>query len=207
MICSYYPAPVTNTRPTGICTPLQVYQISTSAMLAEQTRCIRNIAEQKERQQLKRETLPYCTFGGVFSKRHINNLIQVSGLVCIDFDHVGEDLFYLRSAIMREVTPVLMFLSPSGDGLKVVYDCRNKLLQAGLLNVDCSNSKARRERAALWYADRYAAVLEYIESKLTSFSSLRSWADLGAHDITRACYLCADEFCYINPFYLTIKTN
>ena len=79
---------------------------------------IRSKAEKKDRDQLKKGLLSIC-WSGTFRRRADNHIIDHSGLVCIDFDHV-EDMAGLRDRLTADPYTHVLFTSPSGDGLKVV---------------------------------------------------------------------------------------
>ena len=95
-----------------------IYRIKTgkSKELVEQ---IRNCTDIKERKKLK-TNLPSICFSGTFSKREDKGLIYHSGLIAIDFDHLGDRLHDLKEQLSKEKYTFLLFISPSGDGLKLV---------------------------------------------------------------------------------------
>jgi hypothetical protein len=79
---------------------------------------IRNCTDKAQRTELKKQ-LPSICFSGKFSKRANDSCLEHSGLVCLDFDHV-EDLLEFKNIICKDKFVMLAFISPSGDGLKVV---------------------------------------------------------------------------------------
>jgi hypothetical protein len=79
---------------------------------------IRNLSEKAERDLLKKGLLSIC-WSGTFRRRADNHLIDHSGLVCIDFDHV-KDMDAFRERLVADPFTHVLFTSPSGDGLKVV---------------------------------------------------------------------------------------
>jgi hypothetical protein len=79
---------------------------------------IRNEADRDKRNALKKGLLSIC-WSGTFRRRADNHLIEHSGLVCIDFDHV-DDMTALRDRLTNDPYTHVLFTSPSGDGLKVV---------------------------------------------------------------------------------------
>jgi len=80
---------------------------------------IRNCTDKTEKLNLKAK-LPSICFSGTFSKRANDALIKHSGLVAIDFDHIGDRLSEFRSRIIADKFTYIAFISPSGDGMKVV---------------------------------------------------------------------------------------
>lgn len=79
---------------------------------------IRNCTDKSQRTELKKQ-LPSICFSGKFSQRANNSCLEHSGLVCLDFDHLDKpDEF--KKALKNDKYVMLAFISPSGDGLKVI---------------------------------------------------------------------------------------
>ncbi len=71
--------------------------------------------------QIKATELDYITPSGIFNKRSNNELIAHSGYLSIDFDNIIDcDLNQLKNKLIHDNTiqTVLLFKSPSGNGLK-----------------------------------------------------------------------------------------
>ena len=71
--------------------------------------------------QVKANELDYITPSGIFNKRSNNELIAHSGYLSIDFDNIPDcDLNQLKNKLINDNTiqTVLLFKSPSGNGLK-----------------------------------------------------------------------------------------
>lgn len=65
--------------------------------------------------------LPVIMWQGTFSHRADRGLQSLSSLMCIDIDHkTTEEMSRLRSNLMQVPWVMAIFLSPSGDGLKVI---------------------------------------------------------------------------------------
>jgi len=79
---------------------------------------VRNCKDKAQRTELKKQ-LPSICFSGKFSKRANDSCIEHSGLVCLDFDHV-ENLENFKISLSKDKFVMIAFISPSGDGLKVV---------------------------------------------------------------------------------------
>lgn len=81
-------------------------------------------------QRFKARRFDYVTFGGCFTRRSAKGLVEHSGLICLDFDHVDEwqgarrlsGVCGLRHLLQSDaaVDTALVFRSPGGDGLKWV---------------------------------------------------------------------------------------
>ena len=108
-------------------------------------------------------------------KRNEKELIQHSGLLCLDFDHVGNpDRFKERLLKHDYFDTELMFTSPSGDGVKWI------------IPIDLKG----------WEHSRYfKAVANCIES--TGLPPV----DKSGSDVARSCFLPYDPQAYINPKY------
>lgn len=105
-----------------------------------------------------------------------------SGLVIIDLDHLSEngiDLRELREAISQngELGLRLLFVSPSGDGLKIV--CKSK---RGF------DSPQTYEREYFALADYFR---KFIEKRYSS-ETASAVVDTSGKDISRLCFLCHD---------------
>ena len=83
------------------------------------TDLLRMQPDPEKRKEIKRK-LPAICFSGEFSKREDAGLIKHSGLIAIDFDHLGDRLPELRKRLEADSYTFMLFLSPSGDGLKLV---------------------------------------------------------------------------------------
>lgn len=114
--------------------------------------------------------LPYVTFSGIFTSRANANLKKHSGLACLDFDNVFL-IDELRESVNNDKYTFSSFLSPSGDGLKV-------LVKIPLVD----NNED--------YQDYYLELVKYYNK----YDNL----DGSTKDIARACYLSYDQDLYIN---------
>ena len=187
-IFSYYRPPIsTATIPTETLTLRDVWErIRTDSDLHERTEELRTLiltdGEEAYRTR-KRETLPSVTFGGVFDYRSRDSrklqelgrtgLLSLSGYITIDIDHIsqtGLSLEELRDKLSRDRgTGVrLIFVSPSGDGLKLV----------------CKSSTEIRDSSH--YEEVFQALRHYINS---GYSGKVEIVDKSGKDVTRLCLL------------------
>jgi len=90
-----------------------------NGLYKEQIKNVRLLINDKPNRDKEKQKLPLVGFGGTFTSRANSNLIQSSGLAMLDFDHV-EDLQKLRDDVDNEIYTFSSFISPSGDGLKVL---------------------------------------------------------------------------------------
>ena len=82
---------------------------------------VREAKSKKEADKIKQD-LPCILFAGEFNQRMGNGLIKHSGLMCVDFDKYPNDEVMLQHRAMLERNPhfILLFTSPSGNGIKGV---------------------------------------------------------------------------------------
>jgi hypothetical protein len=173
---SFFSSPITNTKPSKNFTLLDAYHYIIGDTAKERTQKLRSFGDAKQSRMFKAANFDYCTFSGTFATRTDTALINHSGLLCIDFDHL-QNLDSLRSQLLQDeyFDTQLLFRSPSGDGLKWVVE------------IDISQTL---------HADYFRAVANYL------FQTYGVEADKSGKDISRACFLPHDPNCFINPKYL-----
>ncbi len=103
-----------------------------------------------------KKQLPAIVFAGLFNKRNSNGLKTHSGLMCFDFDNYPskEELEKQREILKQNKHVVLLFTSPSGNGLKAVvkvskdlnkqthpqvFKSFNKVFKYDYFDISCSN--------------------------------------------------------------------
>lgn len=173
---SYFRCPVTNTQPNAEMTILDVYGAIKSNKYKRHSEELRSISEPESARKYKAKNFDYVTFSGIFSKRNDASLIQHSGLITLDFDHVS-NLVEFREILLsdRFFETELIFVSPSGDGLKWILSIDLK---------ECNHQE--------WFR----AIAAYIKA------TYQLEVDKSGKDISRACFLPHDPMIYINPNYL-----
>lgn len=173
---SYFQCPVTNTLPNAEMTILDVYAAIKSNKYKHQTEELRSISESESARKFKAKHFDYVTFSGTFSKRNDAALIQHSGLITLDFDHVS-NLQKLKETLLldRYFETELMFISPSGDGLKWI------------ISIDLRECN---------HQDWFQAIATYL------MATYQLEVDKSGKDISRACFLPYDPKVHINPYYL-----
>lgn len=170
---SFYKSPIKNTVPHKSATLLQIYNAITGDFYKERTDKLRSIADPKQARQFKANNFDYCTFSGTFSSRNDKNLMQHSGLMAVDFDHLS-NLEEFRQALLADeyFDTQLLFVSPSGDGLKWIIPIDTSQIQ---------------------HAEYFAAVANYI------LQTYCIEVDKSGSDISRACFLPYDPDAFIHP--------
>ena len=117
-----------------------------------------------------KDGLDYVTFSGTFSpSRREANLKHHSTLIGVDVDHIA-DLASTRLQLTADPYLLAMFVSPSGDGLKLI------------LEIDPDRHKDSFYDMAVYFSQTYNVKL-----------------DAGVNDVTRACYMSHDPDIYVNP--------
>ena len=82
---------------------------------------IRLEKDKSTRNELKKD-LPAICFSGKFNKRNDNSIVEHSGIICLDFDGYKKqkDLLSDKEQISKNKHVYSVFISPSGNGLKVL---------------------------------------------------------------------------------------
>lgn len=116
---SLFNAPITNKYPTAEIHLKDIFDHIISGKAAEETACLRSIADKALARAYKATHFNYATFSGIFRSRADRELIRHSGLICIDFDHLPCPET-TRNRLLEDsyFETQLLFTSPSGDGLK-----------------------------------------------------------------------------------------
>tara|TARA_R110000803_G_scaffold56959_3_gene114677 strand:+ start:14098 stop:16521 length:2424 start_codon:yes stop_codon:yes gene_type:complete len=130
---------------------------------------IRKETDKSERNELKKN-LPAICFSGIFIKRTDKSLSKHSGLICLDFDGYPKTkgLLQHKENLTRDKFVYSVFISPSGNGLKVLVK----------IPADVSNHK------------------NYFNSLNTHFDS--PYFDKMCSNVSRVCYESYDPLLFIN---------
>lgn len=130
---------------------------------------IRSEKNKSERNELKKE-LPAICFSGTFTKRSDSALVEHSGLICLDFDGYAKqkELLQDKEALSRSKYVYSAFISPSGNGLKVLVR----------IPADPENH------------------INYFNSLEKHFSN--PYFDRTSRNVSRVCYESYDPLIYVN---------
>jgi hypothetical protein len=86
---------------------------------------IRNTFD-KEKQSSMKKKLPLVCFSGVFdTARRDENLVEHSGFIVLDFDHI-EDTYTLKHQMIGHKFVKAAWISPSGNGVKALVEIADK---------------------------------------------------------------------------------
>lgn len=129
---------------------------------------IRSLNTKEEQDELKLE-LPSICFSGIFSKRQNNAIQKHSGLICLDFDNLGERFEEIRNKIVSDRYTMACFTSPRNDGIKVIVKIPADI-------------------------NKHAA---YLEGLKYYYNEDKSWDHL--KDLARVCFESYDPNVYVNP--------
>ena len=128
---------------------------------------LRQEQDKSERERIKRGLLSIC-FSGKFKRRFDKDIISHSGLAVLDFDHI--DISF-KKLISGDPYTFAAFISPSGDGLKVLVR----------IPPEIENHEAY-----------YLGIVKYCENK--KYPKL----DTTSKNISRVCFISYDPDIYIN---------
>ena len=179
---SFFRRPIKNTKPCREASPQDIYKYLVSDYAKAHTEHIRAIADNRERSRYKAANLDYITPGGTFRSRKENELIQASGYMVIDFDHIPNAKGLVkRLANDTNFETILAFRSPSGDGVKWIVALPNTTKPDG---------------TPFTYGEFFTILSNY-SKKIYGIE-----ADPSGKDICRACFLPHDPDAFINPLYI-----
>ncbi len=162
---SVFKAPITNVLPYKEVTIEDVYTVIKSNKYKDQTEKIRR-GDDKDGDSLKKTVLDHVCFSCTCTRRKTENIISHSGYIAIDIDHLS-NVRAERDRILNDLPfkPALVFISPKGKGLKIVF------------RID--SDKAEHE-------DYFFA----LESFFIQHFNIQ--IDKACKDVVRACFLCYD---------------
>ncbi|HEU0273181.1 MAG TPA: BT4734/BF3469 family protein [Candidatus Udaeobacter sp.] len=132
---------------------------------------IRKVAWDKAGAAQLKGKLPAFTWSGRFTKRSNDALVEHSGLICADLDNLGDELPIVRAQLESSPYVWVIFLSPSGTGLKVIFR----------VPADVA---------------RHAGSFRAIEKHVMELTGKQ--IDQACKDVARLCFMSYDPDIYIN---------
>ena len=168
---SVYRAPVKNTIPLKSVSLSDIAKVIKSDKYKFLTHKLRSLPSKAEKDLCKVNELDYTTFSGIFTNRQNIALVKHSNLFCIDIDHIGnsEAIQAMKQRVLDRLIPSLMFVSPSGDGLKCVFQ------------IDIEQGT---------HEQFFTAFQNFF------WIEFNTEIDEKCKDVSRACFLCYDPECY-----------
>lgn len=172
---SFYKRPIRSVTPSQTLTIPDVFKLISSQEYKDSTERLRGISDINEAKVFKAANFDYVTFSGTFRSRGEANLLKHSGLIVLDFDHLA-NVEKVKDQLINdpEIETELLFISPSGDGLKWV------------VNVEINASEHR---------ECFLGITNYLSA------TYQLDIDPSGKDVSRACFLPYDPNPYINPKY------
>ena len=172
-VFSFFKRPTTNPNPEREVTLRDVYNYIIGPTAKEATEKLRTIEGKEPRRDFKKRNFDFVTFPATFSYRNEKHLLTYSGFLCADFDHLP-NVEEMSQRLLKDpyFETLLLFRSPSGDGLKWV------------IAVDYQGHTHR---------EVFSAVSNYI------FQTYGVIMDQNCKDPTRGCFLPYDHNAYLNP--------
>lgn len=194
---SFYRKPIRNTKPEKTINCSELYQLITQdESIKEATSKLRAL-EGDKRKDFKTSAFDSITSNGIFESRSDKALKEPSGLMILDIDHQSNaPSIKDRIAKDKELNPVLMFISPSGDGLKVLLPIDSTLIRTG----------QKKAMSSIW--DAVNGYMKQNYSDIITPDEKGNYIDASGVDISRACFICHDPDAYFNPdVEVTINAN
>ena len=173
---SFFNPPVSNTLPAKSITLAECARlIKLPYPYQDKTSKLRALQIPEERKRFKTQSLAYVCFSGIFSRRADSGLKDPSGLIVIDLDHIPDpETLKQELKVDDNLIPVMIFISPSGDGLKVI------------ISIDLLKGT---------HSDYFDAISNYLNKQYGLV------ADPSGRDVSRACFLCHDSKIFLHPEY------
>lgn len=156
----------------------QVFEYVTDDEISPNTHNLRRLIADGQTEQAKAykvQHFPAVTFSATFAPtRAAANIQNLSGLLCVDFDHL-KDVEHTRARLLNyeNMRPVLLFTSPSGHGIKTIYRLPAETTTATF--------------GAIWRAAAF-----------TLKADLHLTADPACKDVSRLCFLPFDPAAVLN---------
>ena len=108
----------TSTHPTFMQVDYVLENIK-NCVIQDKIDALRKISDKKDRKAIK-ENLPCILFAGEFYRRNDSSFHKAAGLCILDFDQVIGDIEEAKNRFKAFPFVYSVFVSPSGDGLKVL---------------------------------------------------------------------------------------
>ncbi|MDE5418490.1 DUF3987 domain-containing protein [Labilibaculum sp. DW002] len=170
---SFFKCPISNTIPSQTLSISDIYNLIKGDVYRDVTNNLRSINDNVVASEFKAGNFDYVCFSGVFSQRSNKSLIQHSELLVIDFDHF-KDVQSIKELLIDDIylETELLFISPSGDGLKWV------------VKIDLSRAN---------HHEYFIGIQNYLKS------TYGLNIDGSGKDVARACFLPHDDQVFMNP--------
>jgi hypothetical protein len=167
--------------------------LASNKMLRDKVEAVRSAKDKNEQQERKAE-LPVITWSGVFEGGHsLSNLQHYNNLICVDFDNLP-DVHGVKTRLQSEPCVYAMFISPSGNGLKVIVPLAdNEAMQT------YNNTLKDNPQVLDALSNYHRAQFDYVATHFSSSHEII--ADPSGKDISRLCFISHDQDLYVNPSF------
>ncbi len=156
--------------------------IRTGDGIKEAIKTIRACTNDDKRRELKRDLLPWFNMGLFTNGRRKDEKLQCTRHIIIDYDHLNGKTEELKKQLQLDTSVFSTFISPGGDGLKVIYELASEITDP----------------------DEYTRVYQYYAAK---FSEQYGFEADHTSDVSRACFLSYDPDIYVNTKNLCLPTD
>ena len=144
----------------------------------KQLRTIQSISPQQYR-KLKVH-LPYVVAANFNPPHRLTANFSYTQHFILDIDHLSQkerEIAVLKNELAQDPRVKLIFISPSGNGLKVLFELAEKCYDSG----------------------KYSLFYKVFAEKFASQYMLEQVVDKSTSDVTRACFISHDTEAYFNP--------
>ena len=184
---SIFRRPISNKYPYQVVNLIDVFNYIISDYAKDRTREYRGIKIDKYRRQFKADKFDYCTFSGIFSIRADKAIIQHSGYICLDFDHLKDvEATFRQLKEDQYFDTLLLFRSPSGDGIKWVISFTDSYFRYG------NDGESLGEYQERFFISLYNYIFNHYDVEV----------DKHCRNLSRACFLPHDPDAFLNPSLL-----
>jgi Protein of unknown function (DUF3987)/VirE N-terminal domain len=180
---SFYKGGVLVTKPTEQITLQMCHERIVSTDYATEIERLRTLSDTEYSEQKK--GLDYVTFSGIFSTRKANGLLAHSSLMCIDVDKYPSVKALKRRVVNdKTLNPRLVFISPHGNGLKIVVT-----FDIAFDNILASHNAFFKALQNYFHQEYDIAI------------------DQSCSDVSRACFMSHDEAAYFSDNDMVIDKS
>ena len=147
---------------------------------------LRDITNKMKAKESKEKNFPYITPNGTCTQRNQEYFTNPSGYYVIDFDDVA-DIVALKEKLISdpELRPIFFFISPSGKGIKALYN-----IDVSLIDYEASSNKMHR----LFYS--FNNYLSIFYSDILKPDAEGHYMCSANKDLLRPCFVCHDPEAY-----------
>lgn len=199
----------------------QVHQMITSSLMLRQlTQMLRALPEPPEaddvRREMKSTRLPFVTPCGVFRRRRSDEVVELSGLLVLDIDHLDslEEACRVRDELFSDecLRALLAFVSPGGLGVKLLvpWVTEAPFRAIGRLNLSEFVNHGWQPTAFNLHtvSEQTLYGMDYLNTVaqlgcVRSLTKKQLECDFTGKDVSRACFLGYDPGAKYRPYRAT----